>query len=92
MQTQTLKMFPTLETTIEKTRQLNISEKRIQVLSPLIDQGKEVNLNFICTHNSRRSLFSQIWAQTAESARYDERSMQIASELFYEFSKVKMAK
>ena len=26
---------------------------------------KEVNLIFICTHNSRRSIISQIWAQTA---------------------------
>jgi arsenate reductase len=28
-------------------------------------QGEEIRLNFICTHNSRRSQFSQIWAQTA---------------------------
>jgi protein-tyrosine phosphatase/arsenate reductase len=27
--------------------------------------GKPVNLTFICTHNSRRSHISQIWAQTA---------------------------
>ncbi len=27
--------------------------------------GREIRLNFICTHNSRRSQFSQIWAQTA---------------------------
>ncbi|MHC4120928.1 MAG: arsenate-mycothiol transferase ArsC [Planctomycetota bacterium] len=27
--------------------------------------GKPVNLTFICTHNSRRSHMSQIWAQTA---------------------------
>ena len=27
--------------------------------------GHEVYLNFICTHNSRRSQFSQIWAQIA---------------------------
>lgn len=27
--------------------------------------GQEIRLNFICTHNSRRSQFSQIWAQTA---------------------------
>ena len=72
MQTQKLKMLPTLESTIEKARQLNISVERIQVLNPLIeyiqskiDQVKDINLNFICTHNSRRSQFSQIWAQTA---------------------------
>lgn len=72
MQTQKLKMLSTLEVTIEKARQLNILDERIQVLNPLIDyiqskidQGKDVYLNFICTHNSRRSQFSQIWAQTA---------------------------
>lgn len=29
------------------------------------DEEKAVLLNFICTHNSRRSQFSQIWAQVA---------------------------
>ena len=27
--------------------------------------GNEASLNFICTHNSRRSHMSQLWAQTA---------------------------
>ena len=61
-----------LEPTIAHARHLNIPEDRLAVLKPLIDyiqskidQGKEINLNFICTHNSRRSQFSQIWAQTA---------------------------
>jgi len=42
------------------------------MLHPLIDyiklkreKGQPIRLNFICTHNSRRSQFSQIWAQTA---------------------------
>jgi arsenate reductase len=30
-----------------------------------LSTGQEIRLNFICTHNSRRSQFSQIWAQTA---------------------------
>lgn len=30
-----------------------------------LDAGKEARLTFICTHNSRRSHMSQIWAQTA---------------------------
>src|SRR5213593_3391730 len=30
-----------------------------------LDAGKAANLTFICTHNSRRSHMSQIWAQTA---------------------------
>jgi len=48
-----------------------ISEGRKQVLQPLIDYIREkrthkekIRLNFICTHNSRRSHLSQIWAQT----------------------------
>jgi arsenate reductase len=49
-----------------------IAEERKEVLQPLIDyiqpkteKGEEVNLNFICTHNSRRSQFAQVWAATA---------------------------
>ncbi len=48
-----------------------ISEERKIILQPLIQfissklsKNKEVRLNFICTHNSRRSHLSQIWAQT----------------------------
>lgn len=29
------------------------------------EKGEAVNLNFICTHNSRRSQLCQVWAQTA---------------------------
>lgn len=36
-----------------------------EYLQEKISTGKEIRLNFICTHNSRRSQFSQIWAQTA---------------------------
>src|SRR5437899_11368256 len=32
-----------------------------------LDAGKTARLTFICTHNSRRSHMSQIWAQTAAS-------------------------
>ena len=48
-----------------------IAEERKLVLQPLInfvqdkvDANKTANINFICTHNSRRSHLSQIWAQT----------------------------
>jgi arsenate reductase len=65
-------LFPEVQLTLEKAKTLCLPEDRIQVLQPLInyiqsriDQKKEVNLNFICTHNSRRSQFSQIWAKTA---------------------------
>ena len=30
-----------------------------------LDAGKPILLTFICTHNSRRSHLSQLWAQTA---------------------------
>lgn len=50
----------------------SISEERKSILQELIhyvqkqkSEGKEIHLNFICTHNSRRSQFSQLWAQTA---------------------------
>lgn len=49
----------------------NITDKRKLTLQPLVDyiqskvnENKPVRLNFICTHNSRRSHFAQIWAQT----------------------------
>lgn len=32
-----------------------------------VSNNDEVRLNFICTHNSRRSHFSQVWAQVAAS-------------------------
>ena len=48
-----------------------ISDERKETLQPLIDfiQSKvndknAIRINFICTHNSRRSHLSQIWAQT----------------------------
>ncbi len=49
-----------------------VREERKPVLQPLIDfvQQKlnnrdDINLHFICTHNSRRSHLSQVWAQVA---------------------------
>lgn len=36
-----------------------------EYISQKLKDGKELNLTFICTHNSRRSHISQIWAQTA---------------------------
>ena len=64
-------MFHNLSKTIESISQISVSEERKEVLQSLIDyiQNKvnlqeEIRLNFICTHNSRRSHLSQIWAQT----------------------------
>lgn len=65
-------LLPELQNTVQEIRKLNISPERKEVLQYLIDyvqgrvkQGAIPRLNFICTHNSRRSQFSQIWAQTA---------------------------
>ncbi len=64
-------MFEKISKTIEIVSYITISQERKEVLQPLIDyiQSKidthqEIRLNFICTHNSRRSHLSQIWAQT----------------------------
>jgi len=50
----------------------SISAERKVVLQPLIaavqlkvNAGQPSNLNFICTHNSRRSHLAQVWAQAA---------------------------
>lgn len=49
-----------------------LNEERKIVLQPLVDfvqqkakRGESINLNFICTHNSRRSHLAQVWAQVA---------------------------
>lgn len=64
-------MFQNLNTTIESISKTTITEERKAVLQPLIDfiqtkidTHQSIRLNFICTHNSRRSHLSQIWAQT----------------------------
>jgi arsenate reductase (thioredoxin) len=59
---------------IEKMRFESITSDRINELNLLIDflaskrdKKEEINLNFICTHNSRRSQFSQVWAKVAST-------------------------
>lgn len=49
-----------------------LDEERKTILKPLIDfvqqksiSEESINLNFICTHNSRRSHLTQVWAQVA---------------------------
>ena len=36
----------------------------IDFIQSKVDSNQEIRINFICTHNSRRSHLSQIWAQT----------------------------
>lgn len=64
-------VFEKIKKTIDSLRIETISEERKQVLDPLatyiqrkISEGRPIALNFICTHNSRRSHLSQIWAKT----------------------------
>ena len=64
-------LFNKITSQIEELNTETISTERKLVLQPLIDyiQAKTnnnavINLNFICTHNSRRSHLSQVWAQT----------------------------
>ena len=64
-------MLENLSKTIETIKGISISNERKEVLNPLVDYiqnkvnaNEEIRLNFICTHNSRRSHLSQIWAQT----------------------------
>ncbi|MDX8553519.1 protein-tyrosine-phosphatase [Tenacibaculum sp. 1B UA] len=64
-------LFSEIEQEIKELNPLTISTERKVVLQPLTDfiqskisKNKEVRINFICTHNSRRSHLSQIWAQT----------------------------
>ena len=64
-------LFNKIQETIDNLDVNSISIERRTVLQPLIDYilskkelGEEINLNFICTHNSRRSHLAQIWAQT----------------------------
>ncbi|MFZ4671524.1 MAG: low molecular weight phosphatase family protein [Flavobacterium sp.] len=63
-------MFEPLSKTVGTVSKISVSSDRKEILKPLIDyiQNKvdnqlEIRLNFICTHNSRRSHLSQIWSQ-----------------------------
>ena len=66
-----MKLFEKLQNFVSVIDINYISEERKLILNPLVDfiQNKvdakeDIRLNFICTHNSRRSHLSQIWAQT----------------------------
>jgi len=63
-------MYPNLLKVIASFSSQSISDERKEVLLSLVDyiqekvnSGESIRLNFICTHNSRRSHLSQIWAQ-----------------------------
>jgi len=50
-------------TTISNERKTSLDVLKLYIQSKK-DKHQDINLNFICTHNSRRSHLSQIWAQT----------------------------
>lgn len=63
-------LFSELEAVINSLNITEIPDERKEIVTPLIDYLKDkksknesIRLNFICTHNSRRSHLSQIWAQ-----------------------------
>jgi arsenate reductase len=64
-------MFEKLSKTIQSITEISVPNERKEILNPLVEYiqnkvnaNQEIRLNFICTHNSRRSHLSQIWAQT----------------------------
>ena len=64
-------MFDNLSKTVQIISNISVPNERKEILQPLIDYiqnkvkfNEEIRLNFICTHNSRRSHLTQIWAQT----------------------------
>lgn len=66
------KLSPEVQAFVERLELLFIPAERqeqLQKLTRYVQQkqkkGEAVNLNFICTHNSRRSQLCQVWAQTA---------------------------
>lgn len=64
-------IFQEIETVIKSLNTDVISQERKEILQPLVDYIQDkvsnkqaIRINFICTHNSRRSHLSQVWAQT----------------------------
>lgn len=59
-----------LQETIDRARSIAISPARKKILQPLVEylqmkRETTSHLHFICTHNSRRSQLSQLWAKVA---------------------------
>ena len=66
-----MSLFKVLNDFISNSDTQSITAERKQTLSQLVDyiqakvnDDESIHINFICTHNSRRSHLSQIWAQT----------------------------
>lgn len=66
-----MKVYNKINGLINRISDIEISTERKQILQPLVNaiqqkvaDKKPIRLNFICTHNSRRSHLTQVWAQT----------------------------
>jgi arsenate reductase len=64
-------LFSEIGALVKKLNPQTISDERKAILEPLIEfiqykvsNSHSIRIHFICTHNSRRSLLSQVWAQT----------------------------
>jgi len=65
-------LFPEIAKTVGSFNFDRITSDRKATLQPLVEyiqtkvsSQKQIRLNLICTHNSRRSHLAQVWAQTA---------------------------
>ena len=72
MRNEKISLLPALGQVVEALDLSSIPEDRKPVLEQLrnyiqskVDTQAPVHLNFICTHNSRRSQLSQVWAKVA---------------------------
>jgi len=66
-----ISLFSEIESFVQNLKPSSISNERKVILKPLIEfiqvkasNSQQIRINFICTHNSRRSHLSQVWAQT----------------------------
>lgn len=64
-------VYAKIEEVLQSLDPQSLTEERKEFLNPLVEyiqskvsSGDTIRLNFICTHNSRRSHLSQVWAQT----------------------------
>ena len=64
-------LFSDIDNIIKELHPQTITAERKAILQPLtefiqskLSNNQEIRINFICTHNSRRSHLSQVWAQT----------------------------
>ncbi|MDN3666367.1 low molecular weight phosphatase family protein [Algibacter miyuki] len=64
-------LYTKIEQLISTLNVETITTERKEILKPLVefiqkkvDSNADIRINFICTHNSRRSHLSQVWAQT----------------------------